>query len=381
MKFENKVSIVDAKRLPVGRVNGLLQTALPEDLYSVLITEQFAELKSISLADIDQVFLGNVMNLGGNVARRCALAAGVAASAPAQTIDCQCASGLAAIINGAANILAGNAETVLAGGIESNSNANLIIDRVTKKQKFRYPMTAGDFSDEDVGLLTDKQADKFELKRTEVDEYALESQKKAHVAFSKGMLNAEMLPYMGLTRDECPRFDTNMEKLSHLKSVFTGSGICTAGNSCPINDGASSVILRKFHENEKNAGYLLGSQIVGCRPEEFILGPVFATRKLLRKYNLTVQQIEAFEVNEAFAAQALICQRKLGIPKEKLNKLGGAIAYGHPYGATGGILIAHLLNVLNRVQRPALGVATLCVAGGMGASVLVGNTYWGQKHA
>ncbi|WP_311407052.1 thiolase family protein [Liquorilactobacillus uvarum] len=379
MKFKNKVSIVDAKRLPIGKVNGILRTATPEDLYATLIAKQFEKVESLKLADIEQVFLGNVMNLGGNIARRCALAAQIAPEIPAQTIDCQCASGLAAIISGADSILAGNVETVLAGGIESNSNANLIIDRVTKKQKFRYPMTAGDFPDRDVGFLTDKLAANFGLKRSEVDKYAFESQRKAYVAFSKGMLKNELIPYKGLTKDECPRFDTNMERLGQLSTVFTDSGICTAGNSCPINDGASSVILRKFRKNDEAAGYLLGSQLVGCRPEKFILGPIYATRKLLHKFNLDLEQIDAFEMNEAFAAQALICQRKLKIPKEKLNKLGGAIAYGHPYGATGGILVTHLLNVLNRLQRPALGIATLCVAGGMGASILVGNAYWGQE--
>lgn len=379
MIFDKKVSLVDAKRLPIGKVNGILRSAAPEELYAELIANQFEKLSSVRIDDGEQVFLGNVMNLGGNLARRCMLAAGIKPSIPAQTIDCQCASGLAAVIDGAAAILAGNATIVFTGGIESNSQANLIVDRVTKIPKMRYPMTAGDFVDQDVGVLADQMAERFGLSRQEVDEFAFKSQKKASVAFSQGLLKQEIIPYHGVTQDECPRFDTNMGKLSKLKPAFTSSGICTAGNSCPINDGASSVILRKFRKNDNAAGYLLGSQLVGCQPEEFVLGPIYATRKLLQRFNLTLEQIDAVEMNEAFAVQALICQRKLKIPDEKLNVLGGALAYGHPYGATGGILITHLLNVLNRFERPAIGIVTLCVAGGLGVSMLIGNNVWSEK--
>ncbi|KRL01336.1 thiolase family protein [Liquorilactobacillus capillatus] len=378
MEFNQKVSIIAAERLPIGKVNGMLQNAQPESLYTELVVQQLKK-KAISLDEIDQVYLGNVMNQGGNLARRCALAAGLSPTVSAQTIDCQCASGLTAIIDGAANILAGNAKMVLTGGVESNSNANTIFDCITGKKSQRYPMTAGPYLDQDVGVIADAQAVKYGLTRKQIDYFAYMSQRKAYTAFSKGLLTPEILAYKRLIQDECPRFNTTVEVLGQLKSAFTPAGVCTAGNSCPINDGASSVILKKYTAAEPTAGYLLGSELLGCSPEEFILGPVYATQKLLRRFNLRVEQLAAVELNEAFAVQALLCQKKLQIPAEKLNILGGALAYGHPYGATGGILVTHLLNILNRLKRPALGLVTLCVAGGLGASLLIGNAYWSEE--
>ena len=169
-----------------------------------------------------------------------------------------------------------------------------------------------------------------------------------------------------------------MEALSKLTPAFTTNGTATAGNSCPINDCASSIILSSTNNPFDFQGYYLGQTTIALSPSDFLLGPIKATEKLLQKFNLKLNDIEAIELNEAFASQAILFQNYFKLDDTKLNAYGGALAFGHPYGATGGILISRLLNRLNQVQKPCLGIATLCVAGGMGISVLIGN-HWYQK--
>ncbi|MBZ6014510.1 thiolase family protein [Leuconostoc gelidum subsp. gelidum] len=375
-----RASIVSAKRLPIGKVNGIFARQTPEALFQSLISQQLADLPSYSKEQIDQVILGNVTNQGGNLARRCALAAGFPVETPAFTVDSQCASGLVAVASGVQTIISGQSALVLAGGIESTSLANMTINRDTNAVLRRFPMVPDGQLDLDMGIVAENMSQKYHVSREQQDAYALKSHQKAKQAFEMGLLNRECYAFkaenINYMQDQCPRFDTNLEKLAQLKPAFSKQGSVTAGNSCPINDGAGTVLLKKFDPNDIVQGYYLDHELVGLTPDQFLLGPINATRKLLVKHRLSITDIDVIEMNEAFAVQGIICQKALDIQDDQLNPLGGALSYGHPYGATGAILIARLLNSLNQIPKPALGIVTLCVAGGMGMSMLIGNQHW-----
>ncbi|MGB2510058.1 thiolase family protein [Leuconostoc suionicum] len=379
-KILPKATIVSAKRLPIGKVNGIYATKKPEELFSQLFQNQARLIPGFSMENIDQIILGNVTNLGGNLARRCAIASEIPLSKPAYTIDCQCASGLMAVISGVQSILSGDAQIVLAGGVESTSTANIVLDRQTNKIIKRFPMVPQGQMDLDMGIIAENMSEKYHISRVKQDEYAFKSQFKAKKADEQETINQEIVPFgFGkklITKDQCPRFKTSIDQLAELKAAFRQNGTVTAGNSCPINDGAATVILKKYNKVDVAQGYYLDQATVGVLPEEFILGPIYATKKLLNRHHLTISDIDVVELNEAFAVQGILCCEQLGISEKQLNPLGGALAYGHPYGATGAILVSRLLNSLNRIERAALGLVTLCVAGGMGMSVLIGNKYW-----
>ncbi|WP_294974503.1 thiolase family protein [uncultured Leuconostoc sp.] len=373
-------SIVSAKRLPIGKINGIFAQQTPEMLFQNLIRQQLADLPGYSKEQIDQVILGNVTNQGGNLARRCALAADFPVVTPAYTVDSQCASGLVAVASGVQTIMSGQASLVLAGGVESTSLANLTIDRNTDTVLKRFPMVPAGQLDLDMGIVAENMSQKYRISREQQDAYAFSSHQKAKQAFEMGLLDREIYAFesenMKVIQDQCPRFETSLEKLAQLKPAFSKQGLVTAGNSCPINDGAGTVLLKKFDPNETVQGYYLDYEFVGLAPDQFLLGPISATRKLLGKHGLSITDIDVVELNEAFAVQGILCQQALDIQEEQLNPLGGALAYGHPYGATGAILIARLLNSLNQISRPGLGIVTLCIAGGMGMSMLIGNQHW-----
>lgn len=379
-KILPKATIVSAKRLPIGKVNGIYATKKPEELFSQLFQKQVKLIPGFSIKSIDQILVGNVTNLGGNLARRCAVASEIPLSKPAYTIDCQCASGLMAVISGVQSILSGDAQIVLAGGVESTSTANIVLDRQTNKIIKRFPMVPQGQMDLDMGIIAENMSEKYHISRVKQDEYAFKSQFKAKKADEQETINQEIVPFgFGkklITKDQCPRFKTSIDQLAELKAAFRQNGTVTAGNSCPINDGAATVILKKYNKVDVAQGYYLDQATVGVLPEEFILGPIYATKKLLNRHHLTISDIDVVELNEAFAVQGILCCEQLGISEKQLNPLGGALAYGHPYGATGAILVSRLLNSLNRIERAALGLVTLCVAGGMGMSVLIGNKYW-----
>lgn len=379
-KILPKATIVSAKRLPIGKVNGIYANKTPEELFSQLFQKQVKLIPGFSIKSIDQILVGNVNNLGGNLARRCAIASEIPLSKPAYTIDCQCASGLMAVISGVQSILSGDAQIVLAGGVESTSTANIVLDRQTNKIIKRFPMVPQGQMDLDMGIIAENMSEKYHVSRVKQDEYAFKSQLKAKKADEQETINQEIVPFgFGkklITKDQCPRFNTSIDQLAELKAAFRQNGTVTAGNSCPINDGAATVILKKYNKVDVAQGYYLDQATVGVLPEEFILGPVYATKKLLNRHHLTISDIDVVELNEAFAVQGILCCEQLGISEKQLNPLGGALAYGHPYGATGAILVSRLLNSLNQIERPALGLVTLCVAGGMGMSVLIGNKYW-----
>lgn len=374
-----KVSIVSAKRLPIGKIHGIYAQQTPEVLFDSLISQQMSDLTNVSPDMMDEIILGNVTNQGGNLARRCALAAGFGVDKPAYTLDSQCASGLVAIATAAQNIISNQATMIIAGGVESTSSANKIVDRQSNEEYSRFPMVPKGQLDLDMGIVAENLSQAYHISRRQQDEYAERSQKKARYAIENHMLDTEVYPFRTAMLDESPRFDTALEKLSQLKPAFLPNGVVTAGNSCPINDGVASVLLKQYQPDELVQGYYLGHTLIGVQPERFLLGPIAATRQLLENFGLSIADIDVIEMNEAFAVQAILCQEALGIRDSQINPLGGALAYGHPYGATGGILVARLLNSLNRLLKPALGVVTLCVAGGMGMSMLIANKYWTEN--
>lgn len=380
MNFNHSIGIVAANRLPIGKINGVYQKVTPEELYQNLIQQQFENLSQLKQTDIEQVILGNVSNLGGNLARRCALQAGFKSTIPAQTIDCQCGSSLAAIIAAANLISVHDASLVCTGGVESTSTANTVLDANTQQPIKRFKMAPAGFKDLDMGIIADLTAKRMNISRKVQDQYALTSHRKAAQASLTGSLKPEMIPFqtskLTVVQDQTVRFNSSLAALSKLKPAFSKSGTATAGNSCPINDGASSVILADTTLPLKFQGFYLGQTTIALDPEKFLFGPIKATDRLLQKFSLQLSEIGAIELNEAFAVQAILFKNYFDLTDAKLNAFGGALAFGHPYGATGGILITRLLNRINRMPRPALGIATLCVAGGMGISVLVGNKWW-----
>ncbi|CAK8053894.1 acetyl-CoA C-acyltransferase [Eupransor demetentiae] len=379
MKYDSAVAILSAKRLPIGKIHGQFADESPENLYAELIRGQFQELE-LGQEKIEGLYLGNVTNQGGNLARRAGLAAAFPVSIPAQSIDCQCGSGLAAIINAANAIKAGDATYLAAGGIESTSTARLVLDQDKQPLK-RFPMAPNGFEDLDMGLLAERAALTNGISRQAMDQYALKSHQKASQAIASGQIAEELIPYKGINRDETVRPNSSFETLSKLKPAFKKEGTITAGNACPINDGASSVILGSPTQTDFQSaiGYYLGQSSLGLLPKDFLLGPIQSTEELLKKYELNLDEIDCIELNEAFAVQAILFQEHFNLDDAKLNQFGGALAFGHPYGATGGILVARLLNRLNRIDRPALGIATMCVAGGMGISLLIANRHWQNK--
>lgn len=380
MNFDSTVGIIAATRLPIGKINGVFQNISPENLYQNLIDQQFSKIPNLSKESIDQIILGNVTNQGGNIARRCALQAGFSPSTPAFTIESQCGSGLTALITAANYIKSHDAKLICSGGVESTSTANIIIDKATKQTINRFKMAPAPYNDLDMGIIADLTAKKLGISRYQQDLYALKSHQKATQAIINHQLSSEIVPYqsetLSITKDQSVRFASSLSALTKLPSCFSSFGTVSAGNSCPISDGASSLVLAHSSMNFDFQGYYLGQITVGMAPEDFLWGPVRATQKLLKDNGLQISDIEAFELNEAFAVQALLFQQYFELNDTKLNRFGGALAYGHPYGATGGILVARLLNRLNQINHPCLGIATLCVAGGMGISVLLANKWW-----
>lgn len=378
MNFNNIVGIIAANRLPIGKVNGFYKDISPEILYKNLINQQFSITPSLDKKKIDHIILGNVTNLGGNLARRCSLAAGFPRNIPAFTIDNQCGSGLTAVLTAANMIISGNASIICTGGVESTSQANIVINPKTNQPIKRFKMAPSPYDDFDMGVLADQLAKNEDISRTSQDLYAFNSHQKACNAISNNyLIPDEILPFktneICIFKDQTVRSTTSLQKLARLSPAFTANGTATAGNSCPINDGVSSIILSSLSVPFNFKGYYIGQVTLALDPSEFLYGPIASTEKLLEKFNLKVKDIEAFEVNEAFAAQALLFQKHFKLSDAKLNTYGGAIAYGHPYGATGGILIARLLNRLNKIEKSSVGIVTLCVAGGMGISILIGN--------
>ena len=363
----------------------MLRRLRVEELAAPVFQALLADAK-LKPEQIDDVILGNAAGPGGNVARLSALQAGFPVSVPGVTVDRQCGSGLEAINIAARLIEAGAGEIYIAGGVESTSTAPLRYETAAGGESPK-PFTRARFSpdfvgDPEMGAAAENVARAFKISRARQDSFALRSHQKAIAAISAGHFNAEIVPIQGvdaaMSRDECPRADTRLEKLSALVPVFATDGTVTAGNACPINDGAAAVLMMSAAK-AKQLGFedclkVADSAVAGVDPNMLGTGPVPAVQKLLKRTGFTLADIDVVEFNEAFAAQVLACCDELGILEEQLNIGGGAIALGHPYGASGAILVVRLFTELVRRDGGTRGLATLGIGGGMGLATLFERT-------
>jgi acetyl-CoA acyltransferase len=383
-----EVAIVSGVRTPFGRgVKGGLKDTRPDTLGAIAIAEAMKRAAGIDPKEVDDVILGCAMpegEQGMNVARIAALAAGLPVEASAMTINRFCSSGVQSIALIADRIAAGAYDVGIGGGLESMSmipmsgnKPSLNPEIVEKKPEVFTPM----------GITAENIARRFEIPRQAQDEFALRSHLRATEATRSGKFAEEIVAVqtsvfdaegrsqpITVDKDEGPRADTTLEKLASLKPAFDPTGSVTAGNSSPLTDGAAAVVLASGERAKQLGGKVLGwfraFAVAGVPPEIMGIGPVPAVRKVLKQAGMTIDQIDLFELNEAFAAQALYCARELGIDHEKLNVNGGAIALGHPLGVSGARLTITILNELAR-RNKRFGIVTMCIGGGMGAAAIV----------
>ncbi|MGM0216533.1 acetyl-CoA C-acetyltransferase [Enterococcus sp. AZ109] len=389
---KRRVAIIDARRTPIGRFNGSLSTLSSVDLGAAIISDLLNRTPSLK-SQIDYVLMGSVLQAGKgqNVARQAAIQAGLAYEVPALTINNVCGSSLNAVNLGAAMILSGQAKIVISGGMESMSQAVFTIDKIRTGIKLGDGKLSDSlihdalwdaFNDYHMGITAENLAKKYSISRQVQDEFALESQKKAVAAQKNGLFAEEICPvtiqnkkqHIMVSQDESPREDASLEKLSKLKPAFLNDGTVTAGNASSINDGAAAIILVAEELVDQlevePLGYYVDSETAGVDPAIMGIGPFNSSKKLLKRNSLTADMIDVIEANEAFAAQYLAVEQELDLLRDKVNVNGGAIALGHPVGASGARILTTLLYEMKRNNKER-GLATLCVGGGMGVSTLV----------
>lgn len=387
-----KVYIIAACRTPIGKMGGTLSSVPAAELGACVIKEA-VKRASLQPEDIDHVYMGCVIQagLGQNVARQSAIRAGLRYETTAETINAVCGSGLECVNHAARLIELGEANIVIAGGTENMSMAPYAL----KEARYGYRLgnaTLIDtmvndalwdaFNDCHMGITAENICQKWGISRKELDTYAAQSQKKAHHAIETGMFMDEIVPVTVNSKkgsivfhtDESPRLDVTADSLARLKPAFKSDGMVTAGNSSGINDGAAALVLmseKKVREmGISPMARWCGGYMAGVDPAIMGIGPVASTQKLLEKLHLTIDNIDLIEANEAFAAQSIAVARELNIPDSKLNVNGGAIALGHPVGASGSRILVTLLYAM-KARKARLGLATLCIGGGMGCSIVV----------
>jgi 3-oxoadipyl-CoA thiolase len=393
--------VIDAVRTPIGRYGGALANARPDDL-AAHVVRAAVDRNELPEDAIDEVFMGCTNQAGEdnrNVARMASLLAGLPVEIPGVTVNRLCASGLEAVSQGARQIMLGDGDLVLAGGVESMTRAPLVMakpDRSFPRGEGRLydttigwrlvnPRMAELYSTEGMGETAENVAERYTVSRSDQDEFALESHRRAVAAAEAGRFDDEIVPVPApqpkgdpvmVHADEQPRPDTSLEKLAKLRPAFRQGGSVTAGNSSGINDGAACLVLAT-KERAKELGREPLARIVsvgaaGVDPAYMGIGPIPATRKALARAGLDVKDLDLVELNEAFAAQVLACVRELGIDHERLNVNGGAIALGHPLGCSGARLAGTLIWELRR-RGARYGLATMCIGVGQGMAMVVEN--------
>jgi acetyl-CoA acyltransferase len=383
-----EVAIVSAVRTAIGKGNrGSLKDTRPDDLLGAVL-KAAVDRAGIDPAEIDDIVIGNAApeaEQGMNIARVGAFLADIPDSVPALTINRFCSSGLQSLGQGAASIIAGWQEVVLTGGVESMSQIAMGGQKpcpnptlMEKRPDLYMPM----------GLTAENVAERYNVTRSEMDAFSLSSHEKALEAISAGRFDDEIVPMatrvykngswvnLEFKTDEGPRAGSSMEKLAKLRSPFKQGGQVTAASSSQVSDGAAATLLMNRETATERGlpvlGILRSYQVVGCRPDEMGVGPKYAIPKALEAAALNIEDIGLFEVNEAFASQALYCARELGIDESKLNVNGGAIALGHPLGCTGARLTTTLLHEMKR-RGVRYGIVSMCIGGGMGAAAVFEN--------
>ncbi|VVB84393.1 3-ketoacyl-CoA thiolase [uncultured archaeon] len=388
-----RVVIVSATRTAIGKFGGSLKDFPPGQLGSVVLKNALKKA-DVKPGEVDEVIMGNVLSggQGMNIARQASIWAGIPITVPACCINKVCGSGLKSVVSGAQAVMLGDEEIVLAGGTESMSASMYAL------KKARWGMKMGNdetidmmindglwdiFGDVHMGMTAENVAEKYNITREEQDEFSAKSQNKAEAAIKAGRFKEEIVPMeipqpkggpVVFDTDEFPRFGSTKEILSKLKPAFKKNGTVTAGNASGINDGAAAVLLMS---EEKASGMgleplatIVSYGFCAIPPEIMGMGPVCATRKALERADLALDDIDLIEVNEAFAAQSVAVSRELGWDMEKVNVNGGAIALGHPIGASGARILVTLVHELNK-RKGKYGLATLCIGGGQGIAMVI----------
>jgi acetyl-CoA C-acetyltransferase len=373
--------IVSTARTPIGRAaKGSLVDARPDDLAAFAIQAALDELPQLPREEIADVMVGcgfPEAKQGMNLGRRVALLAGLPVTVPGTTVNRFCASSLQTIRMAFHAIRAGEGEAFVAAGVESISQVN----GYPKSEDEIHPALFGDDAPIanvyiPMGLTAENVAERWDVSRDDMDRFAQQSQERAVAAQDSGFFARELTPYDGVEADDGPRRSSTLEKLQSLEPAFKPGGKVTAGNSCPLNDGAAAVVVMSA-ERASELGIvprarILASSVSGVAPEIMGVGPIEAVRKVLAFAGMTIDDVDVMELNEAFAAQVLPVCRELGVDpfSDKLNPHGGAIALGHPYGMTGARIMSTLLNDLETMDR-SIGLETMCVGGGQGMAMLV----------
>jgi acetyl-CoA C-acetyltransferase len=389
---QQDIVIASACRTPIGSFGGVFKDVSAVDLGAIVVREAAARANA-KPAEVGEVILGCVLQAGAgmNVARQAALKAGLPIDTPGETVNRVCGSGLTAVVHAVEAIRGGYAELVVAGGTESMSNAPYLL----KGARWGLRLGNGEVIDSmlnegltcaiaqcHMGVTAEEIATRYQIGREDQDRFAAESQQRAAAAIREGRFKAEIVPVdvtqkkatVRVDTDEYPRADTTVDKLATLKPAFAKEGSVTAGNASGINDGASAVVVTTAERAKalgtKPLGRVVSYATVGVDPKIMGMGPVPAVRKALERAKLDASQIALFELNEAFAVQALAVTRELGLDPARVNVNGGAVALGHPIGASGARILTTLLYAL-QAHGGGYGVAALCIGGGMGIAMVV----------
>ncbi len=390
--MEREAVIVSAVRTPIGGFSGSLKSISATELGGIVIKEA---LRRAGISEVDEVIMGNVLQagLGQNPARQAAMKAGLADTTSSMTINKVCGSGLKTVHLAVQSILLGDSDIVVAGGMENMSQAPYLLKGARDGYKMGDQKVVDSmihdglwcaFNDYHMGITAENLCETHGLKREELDEFAAWSQEKAANAIESGRFKEEIVPVEISQRkgdpivfdtDEHPKKST-AEKLAKLRSAFKKDGMVTAGNASGINDGAAAVIVMSRQKAEelglKPLAVIRANASAGVDPSIMGIGPVPATRKALERANLTIDAMNLIEANEAFAAQSLAVGKDLGLNKDILNVNGGAIALGHPIGASGTRVLVTLIHELKR-RNEQYGLATLCIGGGQGVATIIEN--------
>lgn len=396
-----EVVIVDAVRTPIGRYKGALKTIRPDDLGAVVIKSLLDRNDKVNPNEIEEVVFGNANQAGEdnrNVARMSALLAGLPVEVGATTVNRLCGSGLDAVNYAARAIMVGEGDIFIAGGTESMTRAPFVMAKpesdfprgnmemfdTTIGWRFTNPLLKEMYGTESMPETAENVAKRFGVSREDQDKFAYNSQQKAKTAMESNRFKEEIVPVIFKDRkgneiivdvDEHPRPSTSLEKLSSLKPLFAG-GTVTAGNASGVNDGASALLLMSAEKCKelglKPLAKYVTSATAGLEPTIMGIGPIFASQKALSRANLTVENIGLVELNEAFASQSIECMRQLEIDESKVNVNGGAIAFGHPLGASGARILTTLVHEMKK-RNVQYGLATMCIGVGQGIATIVEN--------
>ena len=393
MNKDFEVVILSACRTPIGSFGGAFKDLSAVDLGAVVIREAIARA-GVTAADVGDVVMGCVLQAGAgmNVARQAAIKAGVPVEVPGETVNRVCGSGLQAVVHAVEAIRVGYVDTMVAGGTESMSNAPYVL----KGARWGYRMGNAEAVDSmllegltcamgscHMGITAEEVASRYKVSRADQDAFAAESQRRAEAAIKEGRFTDEIVAVpvpqrkgdpLKIDTDEYPRAGTTVEKLAALKPAFRKDGTVTAGNASGINDGAAAAVIatgeKARRTGSKPLARILSYASTGVDPAVMGIGPIPAVRKVLDRAGLKIADIDLFELNEAFAAQSLAVTRELGIDPARVNVNGGAIALGHPIGASGARVLTTLAYAL-RARTLRYGVASLCIGGGMGIAMAI----------